>query len=247
MISNRESKFIKSLQLKKFRQLENQFVVEGAKNVLELLQSDLEVIRVFATNDFLTKHQETLSNYPELLTEAKETDLKKVGSFASNNAALALVKIPAPTDIDTTKSILAFDRIKDPGNLGTVIRIADWYGFKQIVCSPESVDCYNPKVISATMGSFARVQVHYADLGQLLEKSEHVYGTTLQGDNIHQLKFNEPAVVVFGNESEGLAEDLKQHLTQEVYIPGYGGAESLNVAVSTAVFCDNFRRLLKTP
>ena len=245
MISNRESKFIKSLQLKKFRQLENQFVVEGAKNVLELLQSDLEVIRVFATNDFLMKHQGRLSEYSELLTEAKEADLNKVGSFASNNAALALVKIPEQSEIDSAKSILAFDRIKDPGNLGAVIRIADWYGFEQIVCSPESVDCYNPKVISATMGSFARVQVHYADLRELLQKSKHVYGTTLQGDNIHELKFEEPAVVVFGNESEGLADDLRQYLTQEVFIPGYGGAESLNVAVSTAVFCDNFRRLLK--
>lgn len=245
MISNRESKFIKSLQLKKFRQLENQFVVEGAKNVLELLQSDLEVIKVFGTADFLNKHQDTLSKHSEWVTEAKEAELKKVGSFASNNAALALVKIPAQTEINSAQSILAFDRIKDPGNLGTVIRIADWYGFKQIVCSPESVDCYNPKVISATMGSFARVQVHYADLGELLQNSAHVYGTTLQGDNIHELKFQEPAVVVFGNESEGLAEDLKKHLTQEVYIPGYGAAESLNVAVSTAVFCDNFRRLLK--
>ncbi|WP_456461436.1 TrmH family RNA methyltransferase [Reichenbachiella sp.] len=245
MISNRESKFIKSLQLKKFRQLENQFVVEGAKNVLELLQSDLEVIKVFGTPDFLNKYEDTLSKHSELVTEAKEAELKKVGSFTSNNAALALVKIPAQTEIDSSQSILAFDRIKDPGNLGTVIRIADWYGFKQIVCSPESVDCYNPKVISATMGSFARVQVHYTDLGELLQNSAHVYGTTLQGDNIHELKFQEPAVVVFGNESEGLAEDLKKHLTQEVYIPGYGGAESLNVAVSTAVFCDNFRRLLK--
>ncbi|MDW3209716.1 MAG: RNA methyltransferase [Reichenbachiella sp.] len=219
--------------------------MEGAKNVLELLQSDLEVIRVFGTSDFLNKHQDTLSKHSELVTEAKEAELKKVGSFASNNAALALVKIPVQTEINSSQSILAFDRIKDPGNLGTVIRIADWYGFKQIVCSPESVDCYNPKVISATMGSFARVQVHYMDLGELLQNSAHVYGTTLQGDNIHELKFQEPAVVVFGNESEGLAEELKQYLTQEVYIPGYGGAESLNVAVSTAVFCDNFRRLLK--
>ena len=245
MISNRESKFIKSLQLKKFRQLENQFVVEGAKNVLELLQSDLEVVKIYATVDFSEKYKGQLSRYEDSLVEAKEADLKKVGSFTSNNAALALVKMPQPTKVDTSQSILAFDRIKDPGNLGTVIRIADWYGFKQIVCSPESVDCYNPKVISATMGSFARVRVHYADLAELLRNSAHVYGTTLQGDNIHQLKFQEPAVVVFGNESEGLADELKQYLTQEVFIPGYGGAESLNVAVSTAVFCDNFRRLLK--
>lgn len=246
MISNRESKFIKSLQLKKFRQLENQFVVEGAKNVLELLQSNLSVVKIFASSEFRTKNESALKRHESILVEAKEAELNKVGTFTNNNASLAIVRIPDAMEIDHTQSVLAFDRIKDPGNLGTVIRIADWYGFKQIVCSPESVDCYNPKVISATMGSFARVQVHYADLDSLLQSAKHVYGTTLQGDNIHELNFQEPAVVVFGNESEGLAEDLKKHLTQEVYIPGYGGAESLNVAVSTAVFCDNFRRLLKS-
>ncbi|MEP2025562.1 RNA methyltransferase [Reichenbachiella sp.] len=219
--------------------------MEGAKNVLELIQSGFEITKIYATNEFLTKNKIELNSYSSILIEAKEAELNKVGTFTNNNAALALVKIPKDTKIDSSQSILAFDRIKDPGNLGTVIRIADWYGFEQIVCSPESVDCYNPKVISATMGSFARVQVHYADLGELLQKSDRVYGTTLQGDNIHELTFEEPAVVVFGNESEGLADDLKQYLTQEVYIPGYGGAESLNVAVSTAVFCDNFRRLLK--
>ncbi|UXX77623.1 RNA methyltransferase [Reichenbachiella carrageenanivorans] len=245
MISNRESKFIKSLQLKKFRQLENQFVVEGAKNVLELLQSNLEIVNVYATKDFQDKHSVELSQVSSLVVEAKAAELSKVGTFTNNNSVLAIAKIPVAIEIDSSQSILAFDRIKDPGNLGTVIRIADWYGFKQIVCSPESVDCYNPKVISATMGSFARVRVHYTSLAGLLPTAQHVYGTTLQGDNIHQLKFQEPAIVVFGNESEGLHEELKQYLTQEVFIPGYGEAESLNVAVSTAVFCDNFRRLLK--
>ncbi|MEO9801885.1 MAG: RNA methyltransferase [Reichenbachiella sp.] len=245
MISNRDSKFIKSLQLKKFRQLENQFVVEGAKNVLELLQSDFEVIKIYVTKEFLIRNDQALSQYSSLIIETKEADLTKVGTFANNNAALAVVNIPSARAIDQSKSILAFDRIKDPGNLGTVIRIADWYGFDQIVCSPESVDCYNAKVISASMGSFTRVQVHYSLLDEVLSVANYAYGTTLQGDNIHQLKFHEPAVIVFGNESLGLDESLKKHLDQEVFIPGYGGAESLNVAISTAVFCDNFRRLLK--
>ena len=244
MISNRESKFIKSLQLKKFRQLENQFVVEGAKNVLELLKSDLKVVKIYTTTSFQIINNELLENSGIELVNVKEAELSKVGTFSNNNAALAVVEIPTYLPLDQSQSVLAFDRIKDPGNLGTVIRIADWYGFTDIVCSPESVDCYNPKVISATMGSFARVRVHYLPLDELLANSNHVYGTTLQGENIHQLEFQEPAVVVFGNESEGLADHLKKYLTKEVYIPGYGGAESLNVAVSTAVFCDNFKRII---
>lgn len=244
MISNRDSKFIKSLQLKKFRQLEKQFVVEGAKNVLELLKSEFETVKICATSAFMAQNEEALRNHHELLTEVKESDLKKVGSFTNNNAALAIVKIPDLSKLDYSQSILAFDRIKDPGNLGTVVRIADWYGFKQIVCSPDSVDCYNPKVISATMGSFARVEVHYRPLDEVLPKADHVYGTTLQGDNIHDAHFHDPSIIVFGNESQGLEEGLKKYVNQEIRIPGYGGAESLNVAVSTAVFCDNFRRLL---
>ncbi|MEO9965021.1 MAG: RNA methyltransferase [Reichenbachiella sp.] len=245
MISNRDSKFIKSLQLKKFRQLENQFVVEGAKNVLELIQSELKIISLFATANFIEKHEIELANCQASVNEVKEAELKKVGSFVNNNAVLAVVEMPTVQSLDASKSVLAFDRIKDPGNLGTVIRIADWYGFDQIVCSSESVDCFNPKVISATMGSFTRVKVHYASLSDILPKYNHTYGTTLQGDNIHEIHFEEPAIIVFGNESQGLDDALKPLIKQEVFIPGYGDAESLNVAISTAVFCDNFRRLLK--
>lgn len=224
--------------------MENQFVVEGAKNVLELLKSDFEIVNLYLTQEFHLRFQKELIPYEAISHEVKETDLNKVGTFANNNAVLAVVKIPTWAALDYAKSVLAFDRIKDPGNLGTVIRIADWYGFDQVVCSPESVDGYNPKVISASMGSFTRVRVHYGPLNEILPKANKVYGTTLQGQNIHQIKFQEPAVIVFGNESLGLSDDLKLHLDEEVFIPGYGGAESLNVAISTAVFCDNYRRLL---
>lgn len=246
MISIRVSKFIKSLQLKKFRQLENKFVVEGAKNVLELLASDLKIHSLFVTEDFQEKHRDVLNDCATSFELAKESDFKKVGTFNSNNAAIAIVEIPENEALDLNfASVLAFDRIKDPGNLGTIIRIADWYGFTDVYCSTDSVDCYNAKVISATMGSFTRVNVHYGDLTELLQKGTTVYGTTLQGDDMHSIDFKSPSVVLFGNESTGISDELKQYLTQEVKIEGYGAAESLNVAVSTAVFCDNYRRILK--
>lgn len=246
MISIRDSKFIKSLHLKKFRVIENAFIVEGAKNVLELLLSDLEIRAFYATESFIAKYSSQIDTRQNLLQKVTESDLKKVGTFTNNNAAIAIVTIPTYAPIDISQSsILAFDRIKDPGNLGTVIRIADWYGFKDIVCSPESVDCYNAKVISATMGSFTRVKVHYSDLETLIKASPMVYGTTLQGTNMHDIPFESPAVILFGNESTGIEESLKKHINQEVKIMGYGVAESLNVAVSTAIFCDNYRRVAK--
>ncbi|MGL1888766.1 MAG: RNA methyltransferase [Reichenbachiella sp.] len=243
MISIRESKFIKSLQLKKFRKLEKRFLVEGAKNVLELLNSDLNVDKLFATEEFLTKHQNLFHTNKVEFSTVKESDLKKVGNFLTNNAAIAIAEIPELGDLDYGQSILAFDRIKDPGNLGTVIRIADWYGFDAIVCSPDSVDCYNAKVVSATMGSFARVKVHYLDLNEIVQYSSHIYSMVLGGESMHTLEFKKPATFLFGNESEGLSDDLIKLSNAKVTIPGFGKAESLNVGVSTAVLCDNFRRL----
>ena len=246
MISIRNSKLIKSLLLKKYRQLENKFVVEGAKNVVELINSDLKIHSIYVTDDFMSKNKGEFHSFSEELISVSEADLKKVGSFNANNAALAVVEIPALKSVDyTAQSILAFDRIKNPGNLGTVIRIADWYGFSDIICSPDSVDCYNVKVISASMGSFSRVQVHYLDLKEVLSECNMAYGTTLEGNDIHNITFVEPSVILFGNESTGISDELKKYLNQEVLIPGYGAAESLNVAISAAVFCDNFKRGLK--
>ncbi|MBU2914515.1 TrmH family RNA methyltransferase [Reichenbachiella agariperforans] len=244
MISNKESKFIKSLQLKKFRKLENRFIVEGAKNVLELIRSELRVDRCFVTETFMGNYREEVAAAAVACTVVSEKELSKVGVFTNNNAALAIAEIPQEQALDYSRSMLGFDRVKDPGNLGTIIRIADWYGFDTIVCSPDSVDCYNPKVVSATMGSFARVRVVYADLPEVVGQMETCYGATLNGDDIHRVSFKEPALILFGNESTGIAPALIAQLDQEVKIPAYGGAESLNVGVSTAVFCDNFRRVL---
>ena len=245
MISNRESKFIKSLQLKKFRNLENRFVVEGEKSVLELLSSDIGIDSLYVTSQFAERQQLLLANLKINYTLVESKDLERIGTFLTNNAALAVARIPeigALKSLD--RSVLAFDRIKDPGNLGTVIRIADWYGFNDIVCSPDSVDCYNAKVIASSMGSFARVTVHYQDLSEFLDGCPYVYGAALGGDNLHEVMFKEPAVLLFGNESQGLSASVQNKASRLVEIRGFGGAESLNVAVSTAVFCDNFRRIL---
>lgn len=243
MLSNRESKFIKSLQLKKFRLAEEQFIVEGAKNVLELIHSELEINSLYITDIFLQSHAKVLESVPYSIV--KEKELEKAGSLKTNNAALAVVKIPKETNPDyATGCTLAFDRIKDPGNLGTIIRIADWYGIRQIICSPDSVDCYNPKVISATMGSFTRVKVFYKELEPLIHQFEASYATSLQGESIYDMKASEPSLVLFGNESTGLQSHLQEKVTSKIKIPGYGQAESLNVGVSVGVFCDNFMRLI---
>lgn len=243
MISNRDSKFIKSLQLKKFRTQEKAFIVEGAKNVLELIKSDFIVTQLYVTDTFLVDYQINIEKSGLSYQLVTGGQLEKVGSFKSNNAALAVVKMPELKVLENvTEMVLAFDRLKDPGNMGTIIRIADWYGFDKIVCSTESVDCYNPKVISASMGSFARVKVYYQDLTKLVNSSPYSYGTTLDGDNLHKIAFRMPAVIVFGNESQGINTDLITHLDEQIKIEGFGGAESLNVAISTAIVCDNFRR-----
>ena len=246
MVSNRESKFIKSLQLKKFRSSEGKFLVEGAKNVLELIESDLEKDSLYVTRQFSEDNLDCLRQLKIEITEVKEADLIKIGTFKSNNAALAVANIPNLPALDLSQDLtLALDRIKDPGNLGTIIRIADWYGIKNIVCSEDSVDCFNPKVVAATMGSFTRVKVYYQSLEDLVRNVENVYATSLEGKNLHHAEFSTPAVVLLGNESSGLGDRLADLATRKIKIPGYGGAESLNVAVSTAVFCDNFIRMIK--
>ena len=168
----------------------------------------------------------------------------KIGSFQSNAFALAVVSTPDLPVLNLNSGhFLAFDNIQDPGNLGTIIRIADWYGFSSIVCSHDSVDAYNPKVISASMGSFSRINVYYKDLFETIKGTKlPVYGATLSGDNIHNITFGGDGIFLFGNESQGISSKLLSLVSNQIKIPGYGQAESLNVAIATAVVCDNFRR-----
>jgi len=244
MLSKRQSKYFKSLQLKKYRQLEGKFLVEGAKGVEEVLQSRYEVESLIGTSDYLkTLSGEMRSKAAEVL-EAKENDLIQIGTFKSNSTALAVVKMPVSTRPEQIrdKYILALDSVNDPGNLGTIIRIADWYGIQNIICSMDTADVYNPKVINSTMGSFTRVNVIYTNLKDYLSRSGmRVYGALLEGKTIYSSQLGE-GIILMGSESHGISDELRPLVTDPVKIPGRGGAESLNVAVATAVVLDNFFR-----
>lgn len=246
MISNKWAKLIKSLHQKKYRKAEQLFFVEGEKAVLEVLASGWPVRALFATEAFTQQHAHALSTVG-LLQQCSSDELVKVGSFSSNDAALAVVEVPQwPLfSAEAHSWTLVLDNINDPGNLGTIIRIADWYGIKHILCSPDTADCYNPKVIAAAKGSFLRVQLHYLPLAEALAHARMpVYGAYLGGDNVHQLQLNEKGgYIVLGNEANGISNQLGRCISRKITIPAFGGAESLNVGIAAAVICDNLLRL----
>lgn len=251
MISHKWSKLIRSLQQKKYRKAEQLFFVEGEKAVLEVLASGWQVEAVFCTDSFLQQHPLQVKT-GALVQACSADELAKVGSFSSNDAALAVVKMPQQTEFVTQTSsaqqtdwVLVLDQINDPGNLGTIIRIADWYGIKHIVCSPDTADCFNPKVIAAAKGSFLRVQLHYQALKPLLANTSlPVYGAFLGGESVHQLQLHQAGgFVVMGNEANGISTELTAFISRKITIPGVGAAESLNVSIAAAVICDNLARL----
>lgn len=246
MISNKWTKLIKSLHLKKHRKAEQLFFVEGEKAVLELLQSDWPVVALFATENFLSAHG-THCQRADLLESCSSSELERVGTFSSNDAALAVVRIPQRSFSPPAPQewVLVLDSINDPGNLGTIIRIADWYGIRQILCSEDTTDAFNPKVIAAAKGSFLRVQLHYQPLVPLLEHAARpVYGAYLGGESVHQLRLPQSGgFIVLGNEANGISAAVGQHISRKVTIPAFGQAESLNVGIACAIICDNLRRL----
>lgn len=246
MLSKAVIKYISSLQIKKYRTQHQAFVVEGAKSVLEVLKSDFEIERLYVTPAFRARHSSFLeARLP--FEEVGEEELARAGHFESNNAALAIVRmqrLPPPTVPPGTLS-LALDDVRDPGNLGTILRIADWYGIRQIFCSASTADFYNPKVIAASMGSFCRVRAHYLDLPAFLaslDAAVPLYGASLQGQNIHRLQLRPAGILVMGNEARGISPEVEGLVRQSLHIPSFGQAESLNVAVATAILLDNFFR-----
>ena len=240
-----QAKFIKSLRTKKHRQQENAFVVEGAKNVAQLLASHYAVRLVVGTPTFLAAHGARWQggDYPVFQTD--EATLAAVGTFATNKAALAVAQLPANTAAvpDEAAWGLVLDDLRDPGNLGTIVRLADWYGIPALVCSPTTVDLYNPKVLHASMGSFARVSVHYTPLPEFLQQTPWpVLGTFVEGQNLHHASLPCPGWIVVGNESRGIGSALLPYIQQRISIPRYGQAASLNAAMAAAIVCDHWRR-----
>ncbi|MGC3946650.1 MAG: RNA methyltransferase [Chryseolinea sp.] len=230
--------------MKKHRQQEQLFVVEGAKSVTELLNSDFHIELIAGTSDYL----QTITAPSALLAEVKSEDLESIGMFQSNESALAVARMKPnePIKPSTGEFILALDDVRDPGNLGTIIRTADWFGIKRIVASNETADLYNSKVISSTMGSFTRVKMFYTDLAEYLPTVPlKLYGAFLAGEDVHRTDFTGGGVIVIGNEARGISPAVSKLITNKITIPRYGEAESLNAAIATAVICDNVCRLVQ--
>jgi RNA methyltransferase, TrmH family len=244
MISKAQIKWVKSLQVKKYRQAEQRFMVQGMKGVEELVQSDFEVEWVAGTETACLALRKSMKRSIQLM-EASAKELEAMGSFQSNDSILAVAimrqnQIPKPV---ANEYFLVLDDIRDPGNLGTIIRTADWYGIKHIMASEHTADFYNPKVISATMGSFCRVHVGYTDLLLYLRACDvPVYGAFLSGNNIHNEHFATGGLLTIGNESNGISPAVEQYVRHRIYIPGAGNAESLNAAIATGIILDNVFR-----
>lgn len=242
MLSKGKIKFVKSLQIKKYRKQEQLFVVEGEKSIRELLGSGFDTTMVLGTTDFM--------NSLELPggTEAIEVSLKELqglGEFQSNTAGLAIARMKPnrPLQIQSGEYALILDDIRDPGNLGTILRIADWYGISKVIATEETADLYNAKVISATMGSFTRVEMFYTSLPAYLQNTTFpVYGAVLDGNDVHATVFSSGGYLIIGNESRGISDEVLPYISDRITIPRYGQAESLNAAVATAIICDNLKR-----
>jgi TrmH family RNA methyltransferase len=242
MLSKADIKYIKSLQIKKYRKHEQRFTVEGAKSVQELLNSDFTVHQVIGTAEFLSNIRP--GEGTELI-EVSEKILEGLGEFQSNNTVVAVagMKTNRSFQLEAREFGLVLDDIRDPGNLGTIIRTADWYGINHIIASEETADFYNPKVISATMGSFTRMNIFYTSLPEYLSNTKaKVFGAFLDGKDVHGITFDAGGLIVIGNESRGISPDVERCVTDRITIPRVGKAESLNAAIATAVICDNIRR-----
>lgn len=241
MISKNQLKRLRALGQKKQRKAHGLFLVQGEKNVLELANSTLSVKQVFATAEFLAEHRRELEGFECI--EASLDELTKASTLVSNNAAIAVVYTPNVEIPEAQGMMIALDGVSDPGNLGTIIRVADWYGIKHIVASTDCADPYNPKTISATMGSFGRVMVSQLDLPRYLEQASlPVYGAFLEGESVHKTDFAAEGILLMGSESHGIREQAAKFVTDKITIPAFGGAESLNVAMATGIILDNLRR-----
>lgn len=246
MLSKNLAKYIQSLHQKKYRQEHGAFLVEGAKSVQEVLASGFRVDTLLTTERFYKENELLPDNQRPRIEIVTPAELERVGTLESNNTALAVVKTKEnrPLVAGPDEFVLVLDDIRDPGNLGTIIRLADWYGIRKILCSETTADVYNPKVISASKGSFTRVEWWYGDIADLLktQPDKPVYGAFLDGSDVHTTRFDRTGYLIMGNESNGIGMEAGRLVTQRITIPRYGEAESLNVGIATAIILDNWRR-----
>jgi len=241
-ISKNQLKLITSLSQKKYRQKHNLFIAEGVKVLNELLNSPFEIETLFCTDTFEVAISE------KKIIRISETELKKVSTLKSPNKALGIFKIPKEKALQNSGLTIALDAINDPGNLGTIIRLCDWFGVTQLVCSKDTVDCYNQKVVQASMGSLTRVSIYYTDLENYITKSNlDTFIADMDGENVYKTKFPKEGILIMGNEANGVSEEIKSLLQYKISIPRFGETqetESLNVATATAILLSEFKRNL---
>ena len=238
MLSKTIVKYIQSLAHKKLRDEEGVFIAEGPKVVAELLQSGITCSTVYATQNWMDEHPSLLTNIPaENKIEISEADLERISQLKTPNKVLAVFYKKEEAPADLTDVSLMLDEIQDPGNLGTIIRTADWFGIKNIICSNECADCYNPKVVQATMGSLSRVNIVYTELEEFIQKNKdtRIYAATLTGKPLSSFNKIEKGIILIGNESKGVKENLLNLVTEQITITRYGEAESLNAAVACGI------------
>ncbi len=249
MISKNQVKYIRLLEQKKYRRREGLFVAEGTKVVSDLLAYH-QPKAVFATSTFLANCSQHISEHTEV-TEVSDDELRRLSFLQHPQQVLALFPIPAfqPERVDVSHELsLMLDGIQDPGNLGTIIRIADWFGINHIFCSEDTVDAWNPKVVQATMGSIARVNIVYTPLEEIistLPADFPVYGTLLDGENIYSQELSSEGLIIMGNEGNGISPEIRAKVNRRLLIPDFhkgDTADSLNVAIATAITCSEFRR-----
>jgi TrmH family RNA methyltransferase len=245
MLSKSQISLVKGLQQKKNRKELGLFVVEGLKSITEFLNSDYSIDTLYYTKNISLSLPKIPQNIKEI--EVSEQDLEKISSLQTPQGVIALVKIPETHNyqlyFNKPQIHLVLDGIQDPGNLGTIIRTANWFGYKHIFCSFNTVDVYNSKVVQATMGALSQVQIIYTDLKILLEEANlPIYGGLLEGSNLYNMQWQKNIFLVLGNEGSGISDELKPLITHPVTIPGKGNTESLNVAISTAIFCSEIQR-----
>lgn len=240
MVSKNQIKLISSLHQKKYRIAHQLFIAEGVKGINELLQSNFELEHLYVTIDEFKSVSITQK------TVISDADLKKISALTTPNTCLAVFKIPKEKPVLNKGLIVALDTIRDPGNMGTILRLCDWFGINQVVCSKETVDLYNPKVVQATMGSIARVNVNYLNLKDFLETTSlPIYGTFMDGEDIYNSEITNEGIIILGNEANGISKEIEELVTKRITIPRFGNlqqTESLNVATATAIVLSEFKR-----
>jgi len=234
----------------KFRDINRAFIAEGGKLIDDLITSKFTIHIIYGTPGWIDSHQRLIASEEYVIEEVTVQELEKISNLVTPTEVLAVVGYPEPVNPSPEsmgKIILLLDRLQDPGNFGTIIRTADWFGISHIFCSTDTVDVYNPKVIQATMGSICRVNIHYTDIKDLLAglpENWTKYGTLSEGENIYTANLEFPAAIMIGNESKGISEEYQSLLTRKIGIPSGStkGAESLNASVAAGIICSEFSK-----